>query len=366
MPQMELRSDRTSRRTRVAIVTEADPWSPSTRYRAMQHLPRLRERFARVELSLPRDTVVRRPGRVGQFRYFATHARRYRARTCELPSVVDEQDAVMVQRGLYVIGPGFIARSVERFPGRVVVDLDDAVFRPSPSLAAKGAVARWLYGPQQTVRLMQRADALVVSTQVLAEMLPRGLPLPTVLPTVPDPSAYHPVEHRAQTPVIVGWAGTVGGLDFLDVLETVFTRLQRDGVARLRVVCSTPWRGPSEFKRWRLADEHSLFDAFSIGIMPLPISDYTRAKGGFKLLQYMAAGIPVIATPLGINRSLVEESGGGLLVESPGEWEEALRLLAADHELRGRLGARGRAFVERYADLDQQADVLERLLRGDP
>jgi glycosyltransferase involved in cell wall biosynthesis len=341
-----------------------DPWSASTRYRALQHLTRLRTRFANVELSLPADTVERHPGRIGRLRYFATHARRYSERTRALPRVIAERDAVMVQRGLYVMGPGIITRALERFPGRVVVDLDDAVFRISPSLAAKGAPARWLYGPQQTLRLMQRADALVVSTPALADMLPAGLPEPTILPTIPDPSAYRPVTHRARAPVMVGWAGTVGGLGYLDVLEPVFARLQREGVAVLRVVSSVPWHGPSEFRRWRLADEHSVFDDFSIGIMPLPISDYTRAKAGFKLLQYMAAGIPVIASPLGVNRDLVEESGGGLLAESPAEWEEALRLLAGDHDLRARLGASGRVFVERFADLDRQADMLEALLRG--
>jgi glycosyltransferase involved in cell wall biosynthesis len=165
--------------------------------------------------------------------------------------------------------------------------------------------------------------------------------------------------------VVVGWTGTTGGLGFLDSLKPVFARLQATGVARLLVVSSVPWGGPSEFRSWRLADEYSLFDSFSIGIMPLPTSDYTRAKAGFKLLQYMAAGIPVVASPLGVNRALVQESRSGLLAESPAEWEEALRLLASDHELRARMGANGRAFIERYADLDQQADILEGLLRDE-
>jgi glycosyltransferase involved in cell wall biosynthesis len=77
----------------------------------------------------------------------------------------------------------------------------------------------------------------------------------------------------------------------------------------------------------------------------------------------MAAGLPVVASPIGINRELVRRSGGGLLAGPPSEWEEALRTLARDHELRARLGASGRAFVERYADLDGQAATIARLLR---
>jgi glycosyltransferase involved in cell wall biosynthesis len=209
---------------------------------------------------------------------------------------------------------------------------------------------------------MRRADAIVVSTEDLAEMLPRGLPVPTILPTVPDPDAFQVVNHPEGASVIVGWAGTVGGLGYLDPLASVFKRLAEERVARLVVVSSRPWPGPSEFRRWRLEEETTLFGNFSIGIMPLPDTEYTRAKAGFKLLQYMAAGIPVVSSPIGVNRELIENSQAGLLATTPDEWEDALRALAGDHKLRAELGGRGRAFVERYADLDGQARTLARLL----
>ena len=98
--------------------------------------------------------------------------------------------------------------------------------------------------------------------------------------------------------------------------------------------------------------------------MPLPDTEYARAKAGFKLLQYMAAGVPVVASPVGINRDLVERSGAGFLADGPDEWEEALRTLLADPDLRERLGTSGRAFVMTYADLDDQADKIASLLVG--
>jgi glycosyltransferase involved in cell wall biosynthesis len=78
----------------------------------------------------------------------------------------------------------------------------------------------------------------------------------------------------------------------------------------------------------------------------------------------MAAGLPVVASPVGVNAELVERSGAGLLASSPEDWEAALRELAASVELRRELGARGRAFIETYADLDGQARTLAALLRG--
>jgi hypothetical protein len=349
---------------RVGVLTEMSPWSASTRHRALQHVPRLRARLGEVELLVADDEVVRPPGRIGQMRYFGTHALRYARRWRGLRYQLRRFDAVLVQRGLYVMGPGWIARELERFGGRVVYDLDDAVFSIHPELALKGPAARWLYGPQQARRLTRRANAVVVSTEEIARVLPEGTAAHVVLPTVPDVAVYEQARHVEQ-PGIVGWAGTSGGVMYLDPLREVFADLQAQGLGELEVVSSRPWTGPSRFRPWRIEDEPSLFARFAVGIMPLPDTPYTRGKAGFKLLQYMSAGVPVVASPVGVNSELVEQSGGGYLATGPAEWRDALARLLGDPGLRAEMGARGRAFVERYADLDRQADVLAGLLRGD-
>jgi hypothetical protein len=344
------------------MLTSMDPWSASTRYRALQHIPRLKQRFGAVELSLPRDSIRRPPGRIGQLRYFGTHGVRYVRRGMSIRRSIAGFDSLLVQRGIYAMGPDIIVHPVDRFPGRVVFDLDDAVFRISPSLAAKGRAGRWLYGPQQALRLLRRADAVIVSTVRLAEMLPAGTPEPTILPTVPNPEEYLLAPLEPSMHPVVGWAGTVGGLVYLDPLRDVFVNLASEGIASVEVVSSRPWDGPASFHQWRASESTSVFARFSIGVMPLPDTDYTRAKAGFKLLQYMAAGLPVVASPVGVNRELVERSGAGFLANTTEEWESALRLLAADPALRLELGRRGRSFVEGYADLDRQAQILTELL----
>jgi glycosyltransferase involved in cell wall biosynthesis len=354
---------RKGRPVRTAVLTELGPWSASTRYRALQHLPRLRARLGDVDVYAADDRPVRRPGRTGQAAYFAAHGVRYLQRWAQLRTVLENYDAVFVQRGLYAVGPDRLVSPLERFRGRVVFDLDDDVFSGQPALAAKGPAARWLYGGQQARRLLQRADAVVVSTEVLADALPVRPDSLTVLPTVPDPNAY--ALARSEGPsMVVGWAGTAGGLMYLDPLRDVFEQLGRDRTATLEVVSSRPWDGPSSFRPWALDDEPLLFSRFSIGIMPLPDTPYTRAKAGFKLLQYMAAGLPIVASPVGVNSDLVTRSGSGLLADNAADWERALRRLCADGELRRQLADNGRAFIQDYADLERQADALAELLRG--
>jgi glycosyltransferase involved in cell wall biosynthesis len=349
---------------RVAVIAEQPLTSSSTQFRALQHLPRLRARLGQVDAYVADSEVDRGRGRIDQVRFFARHGVRYGRRRIELERALRGYDAVLVQRGAYPMGPGWVARPLARFDGRVVLDLDDAVFELAPVVAAKGRAGRWLYGGQQARVLLARADAVVASTCALADMLPNRR-ADAVLPSVPDPEPFPRVEHRHELPLRVGWTGTPGNIRYLDPLAEVFERLGREGVARLEVVSSEPWRrGPSIFRRWRLDEVPAFFARFEVGLMPLPDTRYTRAKAGFKLLQYMAAGAATVASPVGVNTELVEGSGGGLMAGEPAEWEEALRRLAADPALRAELGGRGRAFVERYVDLDAQADTLAGLLRG--
>ncbi|HTW20014.1 MAG TPA: glycosyltransferase [Mycobacteriales bacterium] len=348
---------------RFAVITQLDTWSASTRHRAVQHVPRLRERLGAVDLLVARDVPRPRTGPLGRVLFFGSHGVRYVARWQELARRLPEYDAVLVQRGAYPIGPGALARPFEHYRGRLVLDLDDNLFVRSPSLDERGRVAQWLYGPQQAKRLVARADQVVVSTTELADALPRRDLDPVVLPTVPDPSAYQQARHGAVEPVI-GWAGTNGGLRYLDPLREVLGNLRAEQLADVEVVSSRAWAGPSRFRLWTLAEEPTLFARFAVGIMPLPDTGYTRTKAGFKLLQYMAAGVPVVASPVGVNRELVERSGAGRLAETPSDWDRALRELLADPSLRSELGQRGREFLEQYADLDGQADQLAELLAG--
>jgi hypothetical protein len=350
---------------RVAILAQGPEHVGSTYWRALQHVPRLEHRGVEVDVLVPRAVAPHSGGRLRQAHYFARHAIAYAALGANLRRSLARYDAVLVQRAAYPMGPAWNVQALEQFHGRVVLDLDDNVFAISPQLATKSRAARWLYGSQQTRYLLQRADTVIVSTEELARVLPdRTSDL--VMPTVPDVKGYPTVTHTAGLPIQVGWTGNAGNLIYLDPLAEVFQRLTRDGVIKLEVMCSEPWRGPATFRRWSRTEEVDALSRYDVGIMPLPDTPYTRAKAGFKMLMYMGVGSAVLASPVGVNSELIRRSGAGLLCTSPAEWEDALRLLATDRETRERTGRAGQRFVRSYADPEGQADRLLTALAGEP
>jgi glycosyltransferase involved in cell wall biosynthesis len=101
-----------------------------------------------------------------------------------------------------------------------------------------------------------------------------------------------------------------------------------------------------EFCPWQEATESAEIAAGDIGVSWIPDDQWSAGKCGLKVLQYMAAGLPVVANPVGLHKTLVRQGETGFLAETPAEWVDAIRRLAADPALRQRLGQAGRELVE--------------------
>ncbi len=348
----------------VTLITQGSELNGSAYYRALQFAPLLAERGLAV-VSAPAAVPERRlGGRAGAALLLAEHGLCYASRASELRRLVARSDVLMVQRGAYPIGPSLLLGCVERFTGRVIYDLDDAIFLPTPTLAHRRRLARWVYEDRQASLLLERADTVIVSTDELGDALP-GRRADAVLPTIPDVWSYPTAVQRREGPLRLGWIGSSGNLRYLEPLRDALARLAGERVASLEVVSDLPWSGAASFRAWQRASEAQAVAGFEVGLMPLPDTAYTRAKAGFKLLQYMAAGCAVIASPVGINRWLVEQSGAGVLASSAEEWELAIRELAADRERRTAHAISGQRFVRAFADRSRHADVLAAAIRGE-
>ena len=122
--------------------------------------------------------------------------------------------------------------------------------------------------------------------------------------------------------------------------------------------------GTLEILPWTEETEVSLIQSMDIGVMPLHNTDWARGKCGYKLIQYMACGLPVVASPVGVNKDIVEHGVNGLLAETDAEWRSAIKTLLADAELRRRMGAAGCRKVEEYYSLQIWGPRVAQMLRG--
>lgn len=242
---------------------------------------------------------------------------------------------------------------------RVVFDFDDAIH-----LGAKEAHVAWI---------CQRAAWVTAGNDLLADVARRYTERVSVVPTVVDTGAYPPPPRPGQDrPLRVGWLGSD-----LSIRETLFPFAPLLGGLQAAlgfelVVVTKPRRElPEERLRWRHVDwspeiETRIAEHFDVGIMPLQDDAFQRGKCGCKLLQYMAAGLPVVATPVGVNARIVG-ADRGYLARDAAEWGEALARLR-DPALRGELGAAGRRFVEREYSVERWfprlLDVVERVAAG--
>lgn len=262
---------------------------------------------------------------------------------------------------------------VERFlfSSRVpyVLDYDDALFHTYDM--HKNSWVRKILSNKHDI-LMQCSAMVCVGNDYLAERARRaGAKRVEIIPTVVDLNRY-PVIGDGQLNLndisvpCVGWIGQRSTAAFLLPYKKLFAQLSEDGVARFCVIGidastlglmmeSIPWEEESEVEN---------IMGFDIGIMPLSDGPFERGKCGYKLIQYMACGIPVVASPVGVNSKIVEHGVNGFLAESPEEWETALRTLLSDPALRKRMGKAGREKVERFYSSQVTAPRLATLLKS--
>lgn len=238
---------------------------------------------------------------------------------------------------------GFVPRATP-----IVLDYDDAVFHLYDQHRSRW-VRQVLAGKHPL--LMRRAAMVVVGNAYLADFAREaGARRVEVVPTAIDLERY-PVPctaHRSSHPPSVGWIGQRSTAPFLARLAPVFQRLSATGQARFTAVGidALAMALPMESVPWTEDTEVASISRFDIGIMPLPDEPFERGKCGYKLVQYMAAGLPVVASPVGVNRQIVEHGVNGFLAETEQEWEQALTTLLHDSELRLRMGRAGRQKVE--------------------
>jgi glycosyltransferase involved in cell wall biosynthesis len=224
--------------------------------------------------------------------------------------------------------------------------------------------------PNFSEEIVARCYGVIAGNQFIADHYLKQADRVWVVPTSIDTERWRPSESRPATRWTIGWTGSRSNLKYLYLIEEPLADfLASHSESKLLVVCdekpvfkkirASRW----QFELWSPENEVELVQQMNVGLMPLPDTEWARGKCSLKMILYMAVGIPVIVSPVGHNKEVMQWDRIGLPANSANDWHEALLALFNDKELSAGLGSAGREVVmERYS-VNKNAGVLAEIFR---
>jgi glycosyltransferase involved in cell wall biosynthesis len=282
-------------------------------------------------------------------------------------------DVVIIQREAMMFGPPIIEWLITRiFRRPMVLDLDDATYVPytSPTYGRVGKALKWF---SKTDDLIRWSRIVICGNRTIGEYVSSKGATALVIPTVADTDIFRPAlaSGEKEKPVL-GWIGTHSTYPYLESILSVLQRLASDHSFRLKIVGA----GRKELiipgievenLEWQLDREVEDFQSFDIGLYPIVPTLYAKewatGKSGFKAIQYMAVGIPYVASPVGAVSEIGEVGKTHLCASTDEQWLKALRELIVNREKRERMGKAGRDEAIAHYGLAAQATKLATALR---
>jgi glycosyltransferase involved in cell wall biosynthesis len=352
-------------RLRVLALAPYPETSPSTRYRLVQLAPALAARGVSLTLhpflSMEEHRTVRAGLLLGSAGRSVVRAL---ARARRVVDGASTWDAVLVQRGIGLVLDRSLLGRLIRSGTPVVYDFDDAVYLPQDQ-------GRWwveaIRDPDRTTRAFCRAAGVVLAgnahlaAYAMEAVGPAAAERVRVLPSVVDTERFAPAPHDADLPTL-GWVGSDSTVPYLEALAPALRALATRVPHRLVVVAGT--RRPRlpgvsyEFVPWSPDADAARFQALDVGLYPLDDTPWTRGKCGFKALQYLACGVPCVASPVGVLRDIVRPGETGLHADGTDAWVDACARLLGDPATRAGMGRAGRALVRARYSVEAGAPIL--------
>jgi len=350
--------------TSVAALTSGR-LTPSSRFRVRQHIPLLLQYGFEVSEFVPvtakDDKLPWIFGRV-RTRYVLPMFILWQAwkLAVRAPGLLGSwrSDITWLERELL---PGF--QTLEPLlAGPLVLDVDDAIWTSKP------------FGASSVAKIARRADVVVAGNNYLADWFSTYARDVRIVPTAIDIDRFHPeitVGKKDNGPFIVGWTGSGGNLNYVYAIEAAIGRfLHNHPDSIFHVLSDQPPRfltlSPNQvrFTLWSPANEAEVVRSWHVGIMPLPDDEFAKGKCAFKMLQYMACGLPVVISPVGMNREILMQDNVGMAASSDDDWFDALSVLYADRSMASALGLRGREVVKKSFSTGVVSRIIADVFRG--
>ncbi len=339
---------------KVLYFSKTDSLGPGSRYRIFQFRKFFEEKG--IDLTIApafSDSYIEAESLMGHMRHLKRGTETVKAffkRVIDFRRIF-EADVIAIEREFFPRFPPLFEFLIKVFKGGYVLEFDDAIF------LSPGRVYKYPF----TIRM---ASKVVTGNEYLREYALPYNPKVSVIPTCVDTGEYSlRDDYRKAGAPAIGWVGLPYNFGHLELIRTPLERITGEKKGEFHVLSGRdPHLGfPVTFKKWTCEREAEWIRGFDVGVMPLWDTPFARGKCGLKLIQYMAAGVPVVASPVGVNCEIVEEGVNGFLASCDDEWYEKLSILLGDEKLREEMGRMGRRKVEKYYSLEVWGNRLVNL-----
>jgi len=340
--------------------------APSQRFRFEQYLSHFEKNGWQCELhsfwSISAWKVLYQKGKYFQkfFGLLTGFARRF-----FLLFRIRSADAIFIHREAAPIGPPFFEWVIAKiFHRKFIYDFDDAIWKPNVS-ASNGFANRFKWY-NKVGSICKWASVVTCGNKYLCEYAFQFNHSVEFIPTTIDTS-YHLPGKKNNTIPVIGWTGSHSTTYYLNALMPVFKKIEEQFQFELRIISNKDLQLPLKsyrFIEWKKETEISELQQFDIGIMPLPNDEWSKGKCGFKLLQYMAVGVPSVASPVGVNTEIVLDKLTGWIASTDSDWQKILSTLLQNKTERESVIENARTHIENNYSVNAMREKYLTLLNS--
>jgi glycosyltransferase involved in cell wall biosynthesis len=268
---------------------------------------------------------------------------------------------VFIHREAAPLGPPFFEWVMAKvLKKKIIYDFDDAIWIPNTS--KENRLASWVKAFWKVKYICRSSYKIAGGNEYLCAYARIYNNNVILLPTSVDVvNRYNKIKDHKKGKVVIGWTGSHSTMHYLDEQVTVLKRLASELNVGIMVISN---KKPSfdfpnlHFKKWKETTEIEDLLQFDIGIMPLKKDAWSEGKCGFKLIQYLALGIPAVTDAVGVNKKIVEHEKTGFLCETKEEWYASLKTLVENERLRKEMGKVGRENIVNEFSIQANADIF--------
>jgi len=347
---------------KVLLLSRYGNLGASSRVRSFQYVPYLDKKGIKVDISpLFCDEYIKNFYEHG-IKPIGLVMKAYIRRLISLTKI-KRYDLLWIEKELFPMLPAWGEELFAELKIPYIVDYDDAIFHNYD--LNKNRLIRFFLKDKIDI-VMKKAASVIVGNDYLAERAHKaGAKRVEYLPSVVDLEKYKFTDKFSTDIFRIGWIGSPSTVKHLHLIHNVLKKFCAETVARLIVVGAGEIDlvgVPVEIREWIEDTEVVNIQDFDVGIMPLADEPWERGKCGFKLIQYMACGLPVIGSPVGVNAKIIKHGINGYQAKNINEWIWALQKLKGDQKLRQKMGEAGREIVKKKYCLQVTAPRLVKIL----